>query len=91
MKKNLLKVLSTLLISCNLFAVPASANTWHKIIGYNGDNITWEMCDDNGERIGDSLLIVWNYTHSNDRTPCYLLKYERWHQHQSPWRNERWR
>ena len=29
------------------------------------------------ERIGDSLLIVWNYTHSNDRTPCYLLKYER--------------
>ena len=29
------------------------------------------------ERIGDSLFIVWNYTHSNDRTPYYLLKYER--------------
>lgn len=27
MKKKLLKVLSTLLISCNLFVVPASANT----------------------------------------------------------------
>ena len=29
------------------------------------------------EKIGDSLLIVWNYTHSDDRTPYYLLKYER--------------
>lgn len=29
------------------------------------------------ERIGDSLFVVWNYTHSNDRTPYYLLKYER--------------
>lgn len=29
------------------------------------------------ERIGDSLLIVWNYTNLDDRTPCYLLKYER--------------
>lgn len=29
------------------------------------------------ERIGDSLLIVWNYTNSDDRTPYYLLKYER--------------
>ena len=48
MKKNLLKILSTLLISCNLFAVPASANTWHKLIGYNGDSVTWRMCDDNG-------------------------------------------
>ena len=51
MKKNLLKILSTLLISCNLFAVPANANTWHKLIGYNGDSITWQMYDDNGERI----------------------------------------
>ena len=51
MKKKLLKVLSTLLISCNLFAVPASANTWYKSIGYNGDSITWQMYDDNGERI----------------------------------------
>ena len=48
MKKKLLKVLSTLLISCNLFAVPASANTWHKLIGYNGDSVTWQMYDDNG-------------------------------------------
>ena len=51
MKKKLLKILATSLISCNLFVVPASANTWHKLIGYNGDNITWEMRDDNGERI----------------------------------------
>ena len=51
MKKKLLKVLSTLLISCNLFAVPASANTWYKLIGYNGDSVTWQMYDDNGERI----------------------------------------
>ena len=51
MKKNLLKILSTLLISCNLFAVPASANTWHKLISYNGDSITWYMYDDNGEGI----------------------------------------
>ena len=29
------------------------------------------------ERIGDSLFIVWNYEHSDDKTPCYLLKYER--------------
>lgn len=29
------------------------------------------------ERIGDSLLVVWNYEHSDDKTPCYLLKYER--------------
>lgn len=29
------------------------------------------------ERIGDSLLIVWNYTNLDDRTPYYLLKYER--------------
>ena len=28
------------------------------------------------EKIGDSLLIVWNYTQSYDRTPYYLLKYE---------------
>ena len=51
MKKKLLKVLSTLLISCNLFAVPASANTWYKSIGYNGDSIAWHMYDDNGEGI----------------------------------------
>ena len=51
MKKKLLKILSTLLISCNLFVVPVSANTWHKLIGYNGDSITWQMYDDNGERI----------------------------------------
>ena len=51
MKKKLLKILATSLISCNLFMVPASANTWHKLIGYNGDSITWEMRDDNGERI----------------------------------------
>ncbi len=29
------------------------------------------------ERIGDSLLIIWNYEHSDDKTPYYLLKYER--------------
>jgi len=29
------------------------------------------------ERIGDSLFIVWNYEHSDDMPPCYLLKYER--------------
>ena len=29
------------------------------------------------ERIGDSLFIVWNYEHSDEKTPCYLLKYER--------------
>lgn len=29
------------------------------------------------ERIGDSLLVVWNNEYSNDKTPCYLLKYER--------------
>ena len=51
MKKKLLKILSASLISCNLFVVPASANTWHKLIGYNGDSITWEMYDDNGEII----------------------------------------
>ena len=51
MKKNLLKILSTLLISCNLFVVPASANTWHKIIGYNGDSVKWQLYDDNGEII----------------------------------------
>ena len=51
MKKKLLKILSTLLISCNLFVVPVSANTWHKLIGYNRDSITWQMYDDNGERI----------------------------------------
>ena len=51
MKKNLLKILSTLLISCNLFAIPASANTWHKIISYNGDRVEWKLYDDNGEII----------------------------------------
>ena len=51
MKKKLLKILSASLISCNLFAIPASANTWHKLIGYNGDSITWQIYDDNGERI----------------------------------------
>ena len=51
MKKKLLKILSISLISCNLFMVPASANTWHKLIGYNGDSVTWQMYDDNGERI----------------------------------------
>lgn len=29
------------------------------------------------ERIGDSLFIIWNYEHSDEKTPCYLLKYER--------------
>ena len=29
------------------------------------------------ERIGDSLFIVWNYEHSDEKTPYYLLKYER--------------
>lgn len=29
------------------------------------------------ERIGDSLFVVWNYEHSDDKTPYYLLKYER--------------
>ena len=49
MKKKLLKVLSTLLISCNLFAVPASANTWFEYKDYNGNRITWGMYDDNGQ------------------------------------------
>ena len=54
MKKKLLKILGISLISCNLFAIPASANTWYKSIGgYNGDSIIWEMYDDNGERIMD--------------------------------------
>ena len=29
------------------------------------------------ERINDSLFVVWNYEHSNDKKPYYLLKYER--------------
>ena len=49
MKKNLLKILSILLISCNLFAVPASANTWFEYKDYNGNRITWGMYDDNGQ------------------------------------------
>ena len=49
MKKKLLKILSTLLISCNLFAVPASANTWFEYKDYNGNRITWGMYDDNGQ------------------------------------------
>ena len=49
MKKKLLKVLSTLLISCNLFAIPASANTWFEYKDYNGNRITWGMYDDNGQ------------------------------------------
>ena len=54
MKKKLLKILGISLISCNLFAIPVSANTWYKSIGgYNGDSIIWEMYDDNGEKIMD--------------------------------------
>ena len=49
MKKKLLKILSTLLISCNLFAIPASANTWFEYKDYNGNRITWGMYDDNGQ------------------------------------------
>ena len=49
MKKKLLKVLSTLLVSCNLFVVPASANTWFEYKDYNGNRITWGMYDDNGQ------------------------------------------
>ena len=45
MKKNLLKILSTLLISCNLFAVPASANTWNQT---NDEYKMWFLVDDNG-------------------------------------------
>ena len=41
MKKKMLKVLSSVLVSCGLFVVPASANTWFEYEDYNGNRITW--------------------------------------------------
>ena len=49
MKKKMLKVLSAALISCGLFSIPASANTWFEYKDYNGNRITWGMYDDNGQ------------------------------------------
>ena len=49
MKKKMLKVLSVALVSCGLFAIPASANTWFEYKDYNGNRITWGMYDDNGQ------------------------------------------
>jgi len=49
-----------------------------KGIMLNDDKITLDGDTfDIREKIGDSLLIVWNYEHSEDNTPYYLLKYER--------------
>ena len=49
MKKKMLKVLSAALVSCGLFSIPASANTWFEYKDYNGNRITWGMYDDNGQ------------------------------------------
>lgn len=48
MKKKLLKVLSTLLVSCSLFAVKASAGTWIPSSDYN----YWTYQLDNGNLAG---------------------------------------
>lgn len=49
-----------------------------KGIMLNDDKITLDGDTfDIREKIGDSLLIVWNYEHSEDNIPYYLLKYER--------------
>ena len=61
MKKKLLKVLSTLLISCNLFVVPASANTWHRITNGDIDNPNWYMTDD----YGNVLKSQWYFDNYN--------------------------
>ena len=66
MKKKLLKVLSTLLISCNLFVVPASANTWviaHQYPGFdlNGNHICdWKYKHDDG-----SYAVGWEFIDDN--------------------------
>ena len=49
MKKKMLKVLSSALVSLSLFSIPASANTWFEYKDYNGNRITWGMYDDNGQ------------------------------------------
>ena len=49
-----------------------------KGIMLNDDKITLDGDTfDIREKIGDSLLIVWNYEHPEDNIPYYLLKYER--------------
>ena len=45
MKKKMLKVLSSALISLSLFSVPVSANTWNQT---NDEYKMWFLVDDNG-------------------------------------------
>ena len=66
-----------------IFTVLTGCNGLHVGVGLKGEIVDEDTIVLEGdtftiqERIGDSLLVVWNYEHSEDKTPCYLLKYER--------------
>ena len=69
-----------------IFLMLAALTSWHGLrmgVGLKGEVIEEDTLVLEGdtftiqERIGDSLFIVWNYEHSDEKTPCYLLKYER--------------
>lgn len=47
MKKTVIKILSTILVSCSLFAIPASANTWYPLKDGYGNTSTWFLVDNN--------------------------------------------
>ena len=66
-----------------IFTVLTGCNGLHVGVGLKGEIVDEDTIVLEGdtftiqEHIGDSLLVVWNYEHSEDKTPCYLLKYER--------------
>lgn len=66
-----------------IFTVLTGCNGLHVGVGLKGEIVDEDTIVLEGdtftiqERIGDSLLVVWNNEHSEDKTPCYLLKYER--------------
>ena len=56
MKKKMLKVLSSVLVSCGLFVIPVNAGTWKPDQGYN----CWSYVKDDG-----TLATGWNYIDGN--------------------------
>ncbi len=77
--KRLYRVLMIIAVSLSLIACSdLKIGVGLKGVMLNDDKMTLDGDTfDIRERIGDSLLIVWNYEHSDEKTPYYLLKYER--------------
>ncbi len=62
MRKNIVKVLSTALLSFSLFSIPASANTWTSVEDSTDSGTYWWY---NVDDYGNTLKNQWYYENGN--------------------------